>query len=285
MKRLFVIIGGIVAMAASSGCVSWQTVKLRADVENLKQEMAQMKKGGNMPDDLRRTVADINQSVEALRTELGLLEGRIEAAQHGSAQNLKNLKKVKEDLETKLARLEEKIAILETQIARGGGVPQPTPMNGQPTPTPTTLADGSTPAPTAATPDPTPLAAETDEAIYRRAITLMDGEKYSESRSTFDALIQRYPKSKLADNARFWIGETYYREKEYASSILEYQKVVETYPKGDKVPAALYKQGLAFIEIGEKEGGLATLQQLVSKYPKSREAKLAKDAIKKAKQN
>ena len=31
------------------------------------------------------------------------------------------------------------------------------------------------------------------------------------------------PKSKLADNARFWIGETYYREKEFASSILEYQ--------------------------------------------------------------
>lgn len=282
-RRFAVVIGVASVVMTASGCVSWQQVKLKTDVENLKQEVARLKKqngagGSSSLNDLRARVADVSASLEELRTEIGLLGGRIEAAQHAGDENAEELKKVKKDLETKLARLEEKMVMLEASLGSGNARPSPTPASGNATPTPTPAEASKTPAPRA-----TPLAAESDEAIYRRAITLMDGEKYGQSRGVFNDLIKRYPKSQLADNARFWIGETYYREKEYATSILEYQKVVEQYPKGDKVPAALYKQGLAFLAIGEKEGGLATLQQLVTKYPKTREARLAKDAITKAK--
>ena len=41
----------------------------------------------------------------------------------------------------------------------------------------------------------------------------------------FKELIERFPKSERADNAQFWIGEIYYREKWYEKAILEYQKV------------------------------------------------------------
>ena len=54
-------------------------------------------------------------------------------------------------------------------------------------------------------------------------------------------MIQNHPKSSNADNAQFWIGETYYKEKWYEKAILEYQKVIEKYPSGNKAPAALLK--------------------------------------------
>jgi TolA-binding protein len=58
--------------------------------------------------------------------------------------------------------------------------------------------------------------------------------------------LKRFPKSDNADNAQFWIGEIYYRQKWYETAILEYQKVIENYPKGNKVQASLLKQGFAF---------------------------------------
>ena len=58
--------------------------------------------------------------------------------------------------------------------------------------------------------------------------------------------MEKYPKSNSADNAQFWIGEIYYREKWYEKAILEYQKVIENYPQGNKISAALLKQGLHF---------------------------------------
>jgi tol-pal system protein YbgF len=93
-------------------------------------------------------------------------------------------------------------------------------------------------------------------------------------------LLKIYPKSKHADNAQFWIGEIYYREKWYEKAILEYQKVIEKYPKGNKVESSLLKQGLAFYNIGDRANARLILNVLIKKYPKSNEAKIAKRKLK-----
>jgi len=92
--------------------------------------------------------------------------------------------------------------------------------------------------------------------------------------------LKRFPTAKNADNAQFWIGETYYREKWYEKAILEYQKVIEKYPKGNKVPASLLKQGLAFYSIGDKANARLIMNELIAKYPHSREAKIARKKLK-----
>ena len=100
------------------------------------------------------------------------------------------------------------------------------------------------------------------------------------ARKKFQELIEKYPRSERADNAQFWIGEIYYREKWYEKAILEYQKVIENYPKGNKVPASLLKQGLAFLNLGDKTNSRLILEELIKKHPKSNEAKIAKDKVK-----
>ena len=83
-----------------------------------------------------------------------------------------------------------------------------------------------------------------------------------------------------ADNAQFWIGETFFREKSYEKSILEYQKVIEKYPKGNKVPAALLEQGHAFLALGDKVNSRLIFEELVRKFPQTAEAKAASDKLK-----
>ena len=116
--------------------------------------------------------------------------------------------------------------------------------------------------------------------LYAAAKQSFDQGEFEKAREGFQTLIKLYPKSNNADNAQFWVGEIYYREKWYEKSILEYQKVIENYPRGNKVPASLLKQGLAFFNIGDKANARLILKELVKKFPKSNEAKIAKQKLK-----
>jgi len=119
-----------------------------------------------------------------------------------------------------------------------------------------------------------------EDEIYRQAKLAFDQGDSETARNLFQDLIKRYPKSERADNAQFWIGEIYYREKWYEKAILEYQKVIENYPKGNKVPASLLKQGFAFLNLGDKTNSRIILQELIKKYPQTNEAKVAQEKLK-----
>jgi tol-pal system protein YbgF len=91
--------------------------------------------------------------------------------------------------------------------------------------------------------------------------------------------MKEFPQDELADNAQFWIAETYYGEKDYETAILAYEAVLKKYPKSEKAQGALLKQGFSFVEIGDKKTGKTILDKLIEIYPESREAELAKKKI------
>ncbi|CAN2040783.1 Tol-pal system protein YbgF [Candidatus Magnetomoraceae bacterium gMMP-15] len=118
-----------------------------------------------------------------------------------------------------------------------------------------------------------------DQKLYAAARKLFDQGNFEKARKGFVDFIQKYPKSENADNAQFWIGEIYYREKWYEKAILEYQKVIEEYSKGNKVPAALLKQGLSFLYLDDKANARLILKELTRKFPKSNEADVARKKL------
>ncbi|GAB6142860.1 tol-pal system protein YbgF [Desulfocicer niacini] len=137
--------------------------------------------------------------------------------------------------------------------------------------------------------EPTDLAPATDTGaaetsggeggMYNAAKTLLDNGDNEGARKEFNAFIKAFPKSSNADNAQFWIADSYYRDKWYEKAILEYQKVIETYSTGNKVPAALLKQGYAFANLGEKGNARLILKELIRKYPGAGEAKIAAEKL------
>ena len=124
------------------------------------------------------------------------------------------------------------------------------------------------------------VAEETQEGLYARAKQLFDKGEYENARGLFRSFLKQYPKSKRGDNAQFWLGEIYYREKWYEKAILEYQKVIESYPKGNKTPSALLKQGFAFLNLDDKANARLILKELIRKFPESNEANVAKNKLK-----
>jgi tol-pal system protein YbgF len=119
----------------------------------------------------------------------------------------------------------------------------------------------------------------TGDALYAAAKKLFDAGDYATAREQFQIFLKENPKSEKADNAQFWIAETYYHEKWYEKAILGYQEVIEKYSKGNKVASALLKQGLAFYNIDDKRNAELILKELIRKFPKSKEAQIAEKKL------
>ncbi|MCG8551013.1 MAG: tol-pal system protein YbgF [Desulfobacterales bacterium] len=121
---------------------------------------------------------------------------------------------------------------------------------------------------------------DTEDGFYGHAKKMFDQGDLESARVQFENFIHKYPDSKNADNARFWIADSYYAEKWYEKAILEYQKVLDNYPNSNKNAAARLKQGYAFAALGEKASARMMLEELITRYPNSQEAKYAKEKLK-----
>ena len=212
----------------------------------------------------RGQLAGFRVETSRLREDLQELTGRVEETEFRLRQRSEGGRQAGERLDSRLDRIDSATAENTERIRQ---LEQYLSLDAQ-----RQAAAPPTPAESPTAPDP--------EALYTAARTAFDQENMTEARKTFQELLERFPDSEQADNAQFWIGETYYREKWYEKAILEYQKVIETYPEGNKFPAALLKQGFAFVELGDAANARLILKELVRKHPETNEAKIAEDKLK-----
>jgi tol-pal system protein YbgF len=212
---------------------------------------------------LRGQYAGINASLDTMREEISALAGRLEETeyhiqkQQGGTSDLEEQIRQKQNLMAEdLANTKKRLEQLEQYLNMEKGA-----------------ARASAAAAAAAKPD-------TAADLYTAAKKAFDDGNLDQARNGFSAVVKNFPKSNQADNAQFWLGEIYFREKWYEKAILEYQKVIENYPKGNKLPAALLKQGLAFLKIGDKANAKLILQELLDKHPQTNEGRIAAQKIK-----
>ena len=116
---------------------------------------------------------------------------------------------------------------------------------------------------------------ESGEELYQEGVHLVLNGKPLEARNKLSVFLKNNPSDKLAPNALYWIGETYYSEKNFAQSILKFKEVSRRFPKANKVPDAMLKIGLAYDKLGDKENAVFYLRTLTDDYPKSDPAKIA----------
>jgi tol-pal system protein YbgF len=110
---------------------------------------------------------------------------------------------------------------------------------------------------------------------YRSAVELVKTGKHDEAVSALRAFLKTYPRHDYADNAQYWLGESFYARKDYQQALSEFRATIETYPRGNKVPDALLKVGYCYSALGQKDKARAVLEQVVNLYPKSEPAALA----------
>jgi tol-pal system protein YbgF len=275
-KAIWFIVCGLVGLSA---CVQPQQVdliereqrRLRGDTGQVQTSLESVRADVNS---VRSSLADTRANLQQLQREFGVLRERIEETRHQVGRQLGETardgdQRVK-DLEGRLAKISETLKAQEAALkSRDEELKQ--------------LRENA--ASSAAKSEVVVVDSATGESPlikkdYELGWQAMEKRDYRVAISRFKEFLKKHPKSNLADNAQYWIGESHYGLREFDQAIIEFDAVRRRYPQGDKVPAALLKQGYAFAELGEKVNARLLLQEVTEKFPETPEATRAKMRLK-----
>ncbi len=113
------------------------------------------------------------------------------------------------------------------------------------------------------------------EKIIEMANDLIDLDKCQEARDILNAFMKEYPKNLYCGRMYFYIGKSYFKEKDYKNAAQSYMESFEVNPNGTKTPKALFRLSLCFFKLGKQDQRKITLEKLASTFPKFKYGKKA----------
>lgn len=232
---------------------------------------------------LRSLVADQKAALEDTRRQVEKVRGEVEEIRHHLERAARRAAPSSQPAQSpQLKALEERVTTLERWFAWRTESPSPlTGEKGAELPQPVPPEEKAVPAAKGVSREEAALALEplAAQEEYRAALRAMREQQFDKAIQAFRSFAQKYPRSEMADDARYWIGECYYAQRKYYEAILAYNDVLRDYEHGDRVPAALLRQASAFTELGNKIDARVTLQTLIRRYPGTPEAEEAKKTL------
>jgi len=120
---------------------------------------------------------------------------------------------------------------------------------------------------------------EEEQAAYDRAFQALKELRYSDAANGFRDFIEKYPGSDLADNAHYWLGESYYVTRNYEIALQAFQDLIDKYPDSPKAGDALLKIGFTHYELKQWDQARAALEQVQKQYPDSTLSRLAESRL------
>ena len=116
---------------------------------------------------------------------------------------------------------------------------------------------------------------EAEKEAYDVAFQSLKDLKYADAAKQFQSFLQQYPGSEYADNAQYWLGESYYVTRNYDIALAAFQGLVSKYPDSSKVPDGLLKIGYTHYELKQWDQARAALEQVQQQYQGTTLARLA----------
>jgi tol-pal system protein YbgF len=277
MKRFVFGLGlvSVLPVLGFSSCAYDRDMQyLNDQVIALNRRVAKIEEGmDNKLSTIRTSQGDVRVEIDQMRGEMQKLQGRVEDNERVTKRTVERdlgdqdaLKRGYADLSKKVADLEMTVRSQQEYLGMeptGQRAPQasPTLQPAQP--------QAAVPAVPAEPPKPK------DVELYDNALALYKEGKHEDAILGFKDFLKKYPKSDRADNAQFWVGESYFALRQYEQAILAFNDVIKNYPKGNKVANALLRQSFAFLEINDKTSAKLLLRKIVKEHPNSSEAKIA----------
>jgi tol-pal system protein YbgF len=232
---------------------------------------------GKPADNSRDTMVDLLVQLETLQTELRQLRNQVDLQTHEVDRLRKRLQALVRDLDRRLTDLEKRkttaappvappVTLTAPSVAR-----QPTPPVGSGT---GRVSTGRGSPVIAAKPTPTTSGSQ-ERKDYDAAFILLKQGYYERAADAFRGFIVKHPRSRLAGNAQYWVGEAHYVVRNFKLALEEFSKVERQYPNSTKVPDALLKIGYCYYELKEWKKADTALTNVVSRYPNTAVAKSA----------
>lgn len=175
-------------------------------------------------------------------------------------------------LEEQLALMNERLVDIADSLSGGATAGAPRLSGGTPMPRPQRPAGVPGPSvagPVASTAPDSGMARSEADSLYSSAYTDYLSANYPLAVSGFEEYLRLFPESDLADNARYWIGESHFSRQQYQLARTAFLEVARRYPRAETVPDAKFKAARCLVELGDGGRAVDELVQLVRQHPRS----------------
>jgi tol-pal system protein YbgF len=289
MNRAAIV--SVIAVLAALGAAS------PAHAQN-KREMQMMADIRMLQEQNQQLQVSLAQLGEALNTTIRTLAARLDEQANANRKsfadtNLKvdqfgsDLRVVREgvsETNVRIASLSQEMEALRLSIPQSSqGMPAATMTPGDPN-QPPPAANGAAPAPgtsppAAAAPPPAAGIGMSPQRLYDTAWADYTAGQWELCISGFDTYLRTFPRTDLADEAQFYIGECNYADGKNQEAVQAYNQVITNYPRGQSVAPAYYKRGLAFERLGQVDRAKESFDAVIKSFPDSDAARLAKQNL------
>ncbi|MFC0170559.1 tol-pal system protein YbgF [Pseudoduganella danionis] len=117
-----------------------------------------------------------------------------------------------------------------------------------------------------------------EQKNYEAAMLIFKSGDYKAAGNAFTDFVARFPNSSYAASAQYYLGSSYYAQRDCKSAINAQLLVLKNYQDSPKAPDAMLNIASCQIELKDK-AAKKTLQDLIKNYPDSPAAAAAKDRL------
>lgn len=218
---------------------------LRQRIDTLRQESEQKlaeenRRATDEAAQLRRSLTDLQNQLEASRAEIAKLRGQDEQMARDLSEVQRKQKDTGQTLEDRLRKLE----------------------------------------PTRVTNDGREFLAEpAEKRDFDAALAIFRKGEFSVAQVAFVDFVNRYGQSGYRPSALFWLGNAQYATKDYKEAQANFRMLVQQAPDHVRVPEALLAIANCQLEMKDTKAARKTLEELVSGYPGTEAAAAGKDRL------
>ena len=193
---------------------------------------------------LRRSVLELSNLIESLRSELANSRGKSEQLARDLADAQRLQKDIVQGTEDRFKRLEpSKVSVDGLEF----------------------------------------MAAPAEIREYDTALATMRKGDFAQALPAFSEFVRRYSSSGYQPSALFWLGNLHYSQRNYKEALNQYRALVSASPAHLRAPEALLSIANCQLELKDPKASRKTLEELVKAYAESEAASLAKARLAKLK--
>lgn len=189
---------------------------------------------------LRRSLLELSNQIEALRNELASMRGQNERLARDVADIQRNQKDMTQGVDERLRKFE------------------PTKINVD---------------------DKEFVAEPAEKQEFEAALATLRKGEFAAAQTSFVAFMKRYPQSGYTSSALFWLGNAQYALRNYRDAVANFRTLVTLEPGHMRAPEALLSMANCQVELKDAKSARKTLEDLVKAYPQSEAASVAKERL------
>jgi tol-pal system protein YbgF len=226
---------GLFAVSTVSG------MDLRQKVNASEQRMADdLRQTNDDNAQLRRSMLDLSNQIEALRNEVATMRGQNEGLTHEVADMQRSQKDMTQAVDERLRKFDSAKVTMDGKEF---------------------------------------VAEPAEKQEFHEALDTLRKGDIAEAQTGFVSFMKRYPQSGYKPSALFWLGNAQYALHNYRDAEASFRALVTAEPNHLRAPEALLSMANCQVELMDVKSARKTFEDLVKAYPQSEAASVARERL------